>query len=34
MPEEKSDCPIVAWKRSNARRAKGVTSCQRLNIAN
>jgi hypothetical protein len=34
MPGEKSDCPIVAWKRSNARRAKGVTSCQRLNIAN
>jgi hypothetical protein len=34
MPGKKSDCPIVAWKRSNFRGAKGVTSCQRLNIAN
>jgi hypothetical protein len=34
MPGEKSDYPIVAWKRSNFRGAKGVTSCQRLNIAN
>jgi hypothetical protein len=34
MPGKKSDCPIVASKRSNVRRAKGVTSCQRLNIAN
>src|ERR1700675_1130513 len=34
MPGEKSDRPIVARKRSNSRGAKGVTSCQRLNIAN
>jgi hypothetical protein len=34
MPGEKSDCPIVASKRSNVRGAKGVTSCQRPNIAN
>ena len=33
-PGEKSDCPIVALKRSNSRGAKGMTSCHRLNIAN